>query len=1197
MASPSISLCIIVKDEEELLPGAIESVKGLVDQIVVVDTGSVDRSVEIAEAAGAIVVLHRWTGDFAAARNAALGHVTSDWILVLDADERLASGSFEAIRKAVNSGVEFHCGMLPLHNATELEASFEDVVAGKSRIGEPVLLPRLLRMDSDLKWAGVVHESVGKWLEGDRKTQVVRANIVHFGAVNEVVESKNKDHRNRSLLQRRCMMSPDDFVARTYLARELERAGEREKAISEIDRAWSTIKSQQSEGKLYNSIVSTVSIRAWLFFVVGRTEEAFQTTSTALEWGVRHPNVLFLHVQNTIEMSGGEMSESSLNEASALLSEAISLKGRVFSDEVMPGATSFAAKGLLGTVNLIAGNYESALSLYDESSAQNTSGSVGHTVGLLGQSEALIGLDRFEEAFVLLKSIVDRSKSISNGFVGLRDAFVLLGLMALKDASYSSIAKFLSAANRTGQQHFLTHRSHIERRLWAATQGIEFLSSLKDKDPGMKSSGSDSATANIAHGEMLFSAGDKMGAQREFIEVLSRDIENGQCWSNLGVTLHSAHHVEEASTALQIALAFDPKSIEARLNSAQVMFSLDRPHSGVESLRCVLESDPDNQTARELLCLLGIESATAGTVEVRPEMSVIMRVSSADGLVAALDWLALSDIPPHVFELVVQATDNIDSVTEICRVPRPFNIKVAVDAQAAIESCQGDIALLLDGPVLLASATISGHLGIHGKSGVATAIAGAVEVSPDSRQTVLSAALAESGLLDNPFFGDDNRSQRGGLPTCNFSVALAALEATGPDALWSGDMEAAVENAFEVPVKFDPRFRAYRELKMDLKGYYRHCLAMGHRHQATGRRFRQMSKLKSIEGRNPYSVDTWMALRGELEVERGVISEVMKSAKVLASKPFSYGQRVSTFKDDISEMLGRIGRHAYSVGQAASASGIEPEAVYGIDKLREGLTSLVVQAKRDTKYIQRSISSARQCSAGPVEMIVVHMGDNQESLKWLNEQSDVTVVKMPHDIGQPAGWNRALEVAQGDSIIFCEEGHTFELGWRDRLLGHLEQWPDIGVVVATPGNPREQGSHEYALVKDMTLFACRRTLIEKIGGFDESLDGPSNLQGSFVYKYDFNIRTKLAGFQVRVALDSPCSKMDHEEPDNAHLEEAWRSLLIKWSLDKNLAITADLAPLAMSGRFDRRRHFVPYVGVGNGHRADLVPGEIRLLAI
>ncbi|MEW5768502.1 MAG: glycosyltransferase family 2 protein [bacterium] len=86
---PTISLCMIVRDEEEQLPRCLESVKGLVDEIIVVDTGSKDKTMEIAHSFDARVYKHPWENDFSAARNISLSYAKSDWILILDADEEL----------------------------------------------------------------------------------------------------------------------------------------------------------------------------------------------------------------------------------------------------------------------------------------------------------------------------------------------------------------------------------------------------------------------------------------------------------------------------------------------------------------------------------------------------------------------------------------------------------------------------------------------------------------------------------------------------------------------------------------------------------------------------------------------------------------------------------------------------------------------------------------------------------------------------------------------------------------------------------------------------------------------------------------------------------------------------------------------------------------------------------------------------
>ncbi|MGQ9712859.1 MAG: glycosyltransferase family 2 protein [Desulfotomaculales bacterium] len=86
---PSATLCVIARNEEEAIPSCISSARHLVHEIIVVDTGSADRTKEVALECGAQVFSFCWKQDFAAARNYALELATGDWILVLDADEVL----------------------------------------------------------------------------------------------------------------------------------------------------------------------------------------------------------------------------------------------------------------------------------------------------------------------------------------------------------------------------------------------------------------------------------------------------------------------------------------------------------------------------------------------------------------------------------------------------------------------------------------------------------------------------------------------------------------------------------------------------------------------------------------------------------------------------------------------------------------------------------------------------------------------------------------------------------------------------------------------------------------------------------------------------------------------------------------------------------------------------------------------------
>ncbi len=102
---PRLSLCMIVKNEEALLGQCLESVKSLVDEMIVVDTGSTDRTVDIAKSYGARVYHHPWQGSFSEARNYGLQFASGDWILQMDADEALEQEDIHIVKKVIQSGL------------------------------------------------------------------------------------------------------------------------------------------------------------------------------------------------------------------------------------------------------------------------------------------------------------------------------------------------------------------------------------------------------------------------------------------------------------------------------------------------------------------------------------------------------------------------------------------------------------------------------------------------------------------------------------------------------------------------------------------------------------------------------------------------------------------------------------------------------------------------------------------------------------------------------------------------------------------------------------------------------------------------------------------------------------------------------------------------------------------------------------
>ena len=159
-----LSLCVIARNESRFLGDCLASVAPWVDEVVVVDTGSEDETVEIASSMGARVLHHPWNEDFAEARNVGLAAATGDWILTLDADERLGPGAGAMIRAAIEDP-RIDAFFLLLHSAARLDATPEEVVSGAARMDAPIRVLRLFRNVDAPRFTRRVHEHLGEWLQ------------------------------------------------------------------------------------------------------------------------------------------------------------------------------------------------------------------------------------------------------------------------------------------------------------------------------------------------------------------------------------------------------------------------------------------------------------------------------------------------------------------------------------------------------------------------------------------------------------------------------------------------------------------------------------------------------------------------------------------------------------------------------------------------------------------------------------------------------------------------------------------------------------------------------------------------------------------------------------------------------------------------------------------------------------------------
>ncbi|MDI6793453.1 MAG: glycosyltransferase [bacterium] len=200
--NPTISLCMIVRDEESQLPRCLASIKDLVNEIIVVDTGSKDKTMEIARAFGARVYEHPWQNDFSAARNISLSYAQSDWVLILDADEELEKEDISKIRP-----------ILMAHKCEGLTFAVYSQLPGSARSKHNSI--RLFKTHKGFHYQGIVHNQL--IIKGLVLATDIR--VHHYGYNLDKKQMKKKFERSSCLLKEQLRQHQDDLYARFQLAR------------------------------------------------------------------------------------------------------------------------------------------------------------------------------------------------------------------------------------------------------------------------------------------------------------------------------------------------------------------------------------------------------------------------------------------------------------------------------------------------------------------------------------------------------------------------------------------------------------------------------------------------------------------------------------------------------------------------------------------------------------------------------------------------------------------------------------------------------------------------------------------------------------------------------------------------------------------------------------------------------------------
>lgn len=554
-----VTAALIVKNEEKFLGNCLASLAGIVDEIVVVDTGSTDRTIEIAEEFGAQIHHTEWTDDFSAARNVSLEAATQPWILIIDADEELTPASVTMLREAV---------MRPQFGGYTVE--IVNQVNGEEEVfvHHPV---RLFRNDPRVRFTGKIHEQIVhgilelKW----RIADLPGISLIHHGYTSSLILERGKIERTVSMLLKAIEDEPNFSFHYFNLANAYYTGREYDRAAEAATRAINLLEPRASYAHgCYDVLCSSLlqlgrlgEVMEWVeraeraglhsmlleyhrceaLQKLGRMDEALRSSLDCLkmEWkpglsGDKTVATLRRHLQAArVRLARGEFS--------ACLTHCESLLKR------FPGCTT--ASGLRASALVGLHRFENALAALEPCLHIEEE----RTDALALQAEILAQLGRFEDVLTVGQLAYEGNHMSAALATRWRLAALQHGTQALRDAASMTL------------EHFPPDLFEQVQMALAAPfeEGINQLVSLWEQNPGAQ--------------EVAFTLGDLLAKQQRWNDAaeayaagLRLDPNQPDGWFVLGNCLAYMGAAEGALGAYAQCLKLNPNHPGARHNSAQI---------------------------------------------------------------------------------------------------------------------------------------------------------------------------------------------------------------------------------------------------------------------------------------------------------------------------------------------------------------------------------------------------------------------------------------------------------------------------------------------------------------------------------------------------------------------------------------------------------------------------------------------------
>ncbi|MFH1485420.1 MAG: tetratricopeptide repeat protein [Chloroflexota bacterium] len=606
-----LCVCMIVKNEEEHIGPCLESVKALVDEMVVVDTGSTDDTVAIAESHGAKVYHFPWQNDFALARNESLKHATGDWILILDADERLDEANGEKLRQLVQD---------PEYKAYFLELRSKEGIRDTGTVLAH-LYARLFRNREGVRFEGAIHEQVFPSLYR-LGIEVGYSDIAieHLGYARDEVQMRAKGERNLAILQKQAEQFPNSSFVHFNLGKTYMVMEQHEDALRELRLALAL------PGPGYHIVANAHYSIGGILFEQGDIDGAIEECRQALSYGddVIGPRLLLGNAYFkqgkfaeavaeferalSIHAKRGESKlklDHDINVPSVKVSLGICLfrNGRsedaidILEEAVASGATGALVYRGLGDACFSTGNQEKALSAYerwqeletspkDKAVAFLNSGSIRARLGALTKSE-----EYFRQA-------LEHDAGLKAARQGLVSVLIQQGkhqeakaeILGSLDAAYDDLALL----------------KELEKVCWASGD-LRGLVLAYEREMEL---GENQAHVSFRLASVLKQLGDVEGARSCLKKAVALEPSFAEAWHELGISYAQSRRFKEAEDCINQALRISPHSPKMLNSMGIVQIGLERYAEAQDYFNMTLELAPSDETAsRNLQALAKLRMA------------------------------------------------------------------------------------------------------------------------------------------------------------------------------------------------------------------------------------------------------------------------------------------------------------------------------------------------------------------------------------------------------------------------------------------------------------------------------------------------------------------------------------------------------------------------------------------------------------